>query len=170
MPQLASPPRLMLPTIAVRESWLAAERAARAADGGPTDVLEQAEADFAGFVAPRQGTRILWEVPCSVWWYISGTEYVGEIVVRHKLTPALERIGGHIGYEIAPAWRRQGHATAMLAAGLVESRRLGLGKVLLTCDADNEGSRRVILANGGVPDGRIEHEDRFWITLPGQQA
>jgi predicted acetyltransferase len=53
----------------------------------------------------------------------------------------------------------------MLAAGLVECTRLGLSRVLLTCAADNEASRRVILANGGVPDGRIRGEDRFWITL-----
>jgi predicted acetyltransferase len=42
--------------------------------------------------------------------------------------------------------------------------------VLLTCDADNEPSRRVILANGGVPDGRSGHEDRFWIGVPASPA
>jgi RimJ/RimL family protein N-acetyltransferase len=53
----------------------------------------------------------------------------------------------------------------MLAAGLAEARHLGLDRVLLTCDVDNEPSRRVILANGGVPDGRSGHDDRFWIDL-----
>jgi predicted acetyltransferase len=53
----------------------------------------------------------------------------------------------------------------MLAAGLAECRRLGLSEVLLTCDAQSEPSRKVILANGGVPDGRKQGEDRFWITL-----
>lgn len=52
----------------------------------------------------------------------------------------------------------------MLAAGLDECRRLGLDRVLLTCDEDNEPSRRVILANGGIPDGNTRGEDRFWIT------
>jgi predicted acetyltransferase len=51
----------------------------------------------------------------------------------------------------------------MLAAGLAECRRLGIDRVLLTCDADNEPSRRVILSNGGVPDGRTGGELRFWI-------
>jgi predicted acetyltransferase len=74
-------------------------------------------------------------------------------------------VGGHIGYHVVAPWRRQGHATRMLAAGLHECRRLGLRKVLVTCDADNEWSRRVILANGGVDDGRINGEDRFWIDL-----
>jgi len=53
----------------------------------------------------------------------------------------------------------------MLAAGLAECQRLGLRRVLLTCDTGNEASRRVILANGGVPDGRARGEDRFWIAV-----
>jgi predicted acetyltransferase len=39
--------------------------------------------------------------------------------------------------------------------------------VLLTCAVDNEPSRRVILANGGVPDGQAGGEDRFWISIDG---
>jgi predicted acetyltransferase len=65
---------------------------------------------------------------------------------------------------VAP-WRRQGHATRMLAAGLAHCRELRLDRVLLTCAADNEPSRRVILANGGVPAGQAGGEDRFWINL-----
>jgi predicted acetyltransferase len=53
----------------------------------------------------------------------------------------------------------------MLAAGLAQCRQLGLDRVLLTCAADNEASRRVILANGGVPDGWRAGEDRFRINL-----
>jgi predicted acetyltransferase len=90
---------------------------------------------------------------------------LGTLVIRHRLTPELAEAGGHVGYHIVPAWRRRGHATRMLAAGLVECRSLGLSRVLLTCDIDNEASHRVILANGGVPDGRARGEDRFWITL-----
>jgi predicted acetyltransferase len=47
----------------------------------------------------------------------------------------------------------------------VECRRLGISRVLLTCDPDNEPSRKVILANGGEPDGQTRGEDRFWIRL-----
>ena len=39
------------------------------------------------------------------------------------------------------------------------------GRVLITCDPGNVASRKVILANGGVPDGQSDGEDRFWITL-----
>lgn len=164
---LTEPPVLTAPTVAVRESWLAGERASQAADGGSTALLEQAIADFAGLVARRQGVLRMWDVPASVFWYVSGEHYLGELVIRHELTPELAVRGGHIGYSIAVGWRRQGHATRMLAAGLAECRRIGLRRVLLTCLADNEPSRRVILANGGVPDGQVDGEDRFWITVPG---
>jgi len=163
--QLTEPPRLQPPTTAVRESWLAAERALVAETGSPTVLLDRGLADFAGLVAERQGTLIMWAVPTTIYWYVSGEHYLGELVIRHELTPALSRSGGHIGYSVAAAWRRQGHATAMLAAALVECRRLGLSRVLITCDPGNVGSRKVILANGGVPDGQSDGEDRFWITL-----
>jgi predicted acetyltransferase len=104
-------------------------------------------------------------VPSTVFWYVSGEYYLGTLVVRHRLTPELHAAGGHVGYHVVAPWRRQGHATRMLAAGLVECRRLGLERVLLTCAVDNEASRRVILSNGGVADGRQQDEDRFWITL-----
>ena len=163
--QLTEPPRLQPPTTAVRESWLAAERAYVAETGASTVLLGRGIADFAGLAAERQGTLTMWAVPTTIYWYVSGEHYLGELVIRHKLTPALSRSGGHIGYSVAAAWRRQGHATAMLAAALVECRRLGLSRVLITCDPGNIGSRKVILANGGVPDGQSDGEDRFWITL-----
>lgn len=164
MRELAEPPRLRPPSTGVRESWLAAERAACAAGGSP-EVLDAALADFDWFVAARQGTLVAWDVPCTFWWWTSGAEYLGELVIRHELTPALLTSGGHLGYEVAAAWRRQGHGTAMLAAGLAECARLGLRRVLLTIDADNVASRRVCLANGGVLEGRVNGEDRYWIAI-----
>ena len=162
---LAETPRLSWPTTLVRDSYLAGERADALASGTPLDSLEQAAGDFDAYVRERRGVRTRWGVPSTVFWYVAGRDYLGTLVVRHQLTPELAQVGGHIGYHVVPPWRRQGHATRMLAAGLNECRALGLGQVLVTCDADNEPSRRVILANGGVPDGRAGHEDRFWIDL-----
>ncbi len=168
--QLTEPPRLQVPTTAVRASWLAAERADRAEEGSSTELLERAEADFGALVAVRQGTPFWWGVPTTILWYISGQHYLGELVIRHGLTPELARSGGHIGYSIAPHWRRQGHGTRMLAAGLAECRKIGLRRVLLTCRFDNEPSRKIILANGGVPDGQADGKDRFWIRLDEHRA
>jgi predicted acetyltransferase len=170
---LTEQPRLQPPTTGVRASWLAAERAECAQAGGSTELLERAAEDFGALVAVRQGTPVWWGVPTTIFWYISGEHYLGELVIRHELTPALAENGGHIGFSVAPQWRRQGHGTRMLAAGLAEGRRLGLRRVLLTCGTGNEPSRRVILANGGIPDGQANGEYRFWIPLepaPEQDA
>jgi predicted acetyltransferase len=162
---LAEPPALVRPTVAVRESFLAGEREDCLDRGLSAGWLRPATQDFEAYVAEQRKVRVRWQVPSTVFWYVSGPHYLGSLVIRHRLTPELAEAGGHVGYHIVPAWRRQGHATRMLADGLVECRRLGLSQVLVTCDIDNEASRRVILANGGVPDGRARGEDRFWITV-----
>ena len=162
---LVEAPRLVWPTVTVRTSYLVGEQADCLLRGTPTDWLGPASEDFAEFVAVRRGVRTRWGVPSTAFWYVSGDYYLGSLVVRHRLTPELAEVGGHVGYHVVAPWRRQGHATRMLAAGLAECRRLGLDRVLLTCDAQNEPSRKVILANGGVPDGHQSGEDRFWITL-----
>lgn len=165
MTHLIEPPRLVWPTATVRESYLAGERADCLAEGRPTDWIGTADDDFDAFVTQRRGPQIRWSVPSTVFWYVSGEHYLGTFVVRHRLTPELAEVGGHVGYHVVTPWRRQGHAKRMLAAGLEECLRLGLGHVLLTCASDNEASRRVIQANGGVHDGQAGGEDRFWITL-----
>jgi RimJ/RimL family protein N-acetyltransferase len=163
---LSEPPRLVWPTTAVRTSYLVGEQADCLLRGMSTDWLGPASDDFDGFVAARRGVLTRLGVPATIFWYVSGEYYLGTLVIRHRLTPELAEAGGHVGYHVVAPWRRQGHATRMLAAGLVECRRLGLDRVLLTCDVDNEPSRRVILSNGGVPDGRMHGEDRFWISTP----
>lgn len=165
MIHLAEEPRLVWPTVTVRVSYLVGEQADCLLRGTPTDWLGPASEDFASFVAERRGVRTRWDVPSTIFWYVSGDYYLGTLVVRHRLTPELDEAGGHIGYHVVAPWRRHGHATRMLAAGLAECRRLGLDRVLLTTDPDNEPSQKVILANGGVPDRRKRDEDRFWISI-----
>lgn len=163
MPELQEPAVLVQPTTAVRESYLAGEKADCLARDTPLDWIAAAAADFEAFVAERRGIRIRWEVPSTIYWYVSARHYLGTLVLRHRLTDELAEVGGHIGYHVVAPWQRQGHATRMLAAGLAEARSLGLERVLLTCAASNEPSRRVILANGGIFEDRRRGEDRFWI-------
>lgn len=163
---LPEPPRLVWPTTAVRTSYLTGEQANALATGAGTDWLGPASEDFDAFVAERRGVRVRWDVPSTLFWYVAGEHYLGSLVVRHELTDDLAEAGGHIGYHVVPPWQRQGHATRMLAAGLDQCRTLGLDRVLLTCLPDNEPSKKVILANGGRPDGHRRGEDRFWITVP----
>jgi predicted acetyltransferase len=71
--------------------------------------------------------------------------------------------GGHIGYDIRPSARRRGHATAMLAEALPVAAKLGIDRVLVTCDDDNVGSRKVIEANGGVFEDQRREKLRYWV-------
>lgn len=163
---LRDPPRLMWPTSAVRISYLVGEQADCLLRGTDTEWLSSASEDFESFVAARRGVRERWGVPSTVFWYVSGEFYLGTLVIRHELNGELaDEDGGHIGYHVVAPWRRQGHATRMLAAGLNKCRELGLARVLLCCAPENEASRRVILNNAGQPDGHRHGEDRFWITL-----
>jgi predicted acetyltransferase len=158
-------PELVRPTTAVRGSYLAGERAMAAEEGEEPYWLPEAAADFAAFVAERAVTRRLREVPATELWFVDGPGYLGTVMVRHKLTAALRRQGGHIGYHVVPGHRRRGHATAMLAAACAFCRADGMTKVLLTCAEGNVGSRRVIEASGGDLEQVRLGTCRYWIRL-----
>jgi predicted acetyltransferase len=108
---LIHPPRLVWPTTAVRDSYLAGERADWLASGTPADrleVLDAAGEDFDAFVAQRRGVHIRWDVPSTIYWYVSGEYYIGTLVVRHRLTPELAEAGGHVGYHVVAPWQPRG--------------------------------------------------------------
>lgn len=100
----------------------------------------------------------------TLWWVDEDEdEYLGRLSIRHELTDWLREFGGHIGYVVRPSARRRGNAGAMLAAALPIALDLGIDPALLTCDADNAGSRRVIESNGGVFEDKREDKLRFWV-------
>lgn len=113
-------------------------------------------------------------VPATYFWMVDEGEFLGEISVRHKLTEALQRFGGHIGYGVRYSKWNQGIGTEMLKRTLPYARDvLHLDKVLLTCNDDNYGSIHVIEKNGGILWDKIEHvidgdkrlTRRYWIIL-----
>ncbi|AGL17530.1 GNAT family N-acetyltransferase [Actinoplanes sp. N902-109] len=104
-------------------------------------------------------------VPGTSLWWIDGTEYLGRLTVRHRLTAGLLEYGGHIGYDVRPSARRHGHATAMLAAARPVAAGLGIDPALVTCDVDNIGSRKVIEANGGRFEDQRGVKLRFWVPM-----
>jgi predicted acetyltransferase len=162
--------QLVPPTTVVRDSYLAGETEAAIEEGLPTDWLQEAGADFAGFVERRRTVHKLWGVPVTELWFVDGTDYLGTVIIRHRLTPALERAGGHVGYHVVPSHRRRGHATQMLAQAKLVCRELGLSQMLVTCPEDNLGSRRVIEANGGTLDRIVDGEALYWLVTSQQGA
>lgn len=133
--------------------------------------------DFGAFVAglersSRGGGGPPGFVPQSTFWLVrDGSEVVGVSNLRHGLTDALRREGGHIGYGVRPSARGLGFGTAILRLTLLRAAELGLDRVLLTCAKANLRSARVIVRNGGV----LESEEpiperggivqRYWISL-----
>lgn len=169
---------LVPPTPDVRDSFIAAVSEFRAEGCDERTLVDRnldaydrwdTPAGFDAFVAATRARacentpRPAGIVPQTTLWWTRGTEYYGRLDIRHYLTPALLEVGGHIGYAVRPSARRQGHATAMLAASLPIARQLGIDSALITCDADNTGSRRVIENNGGVLEDHRGAKLRFWV-------
>ena len=80
---------------------------------------------------------------------------LGAVNILHYLNDSLLKEGGHIGDGIRPSERRKGYATKMIRPALAECKKLGIGRVLITCDKDNIGSARSIVKNGGVLENEI---------------
>lgn len=131
------------------------------------------ESGCAAFVAMTEltapadldGTR----VASSYFWITAAgggpeDEVVGFLNLRHALNDFLLEQGGHIGYSVRPSARRQGHASAALGLAVREAARLGIDRVLVTCDEGNEPSRRTIESNGGVLEDVRAGRRRYWIS------
>ena len=111
-------------------------------------------------------------VPDSVFFLLDEERdrLLGAVDIRHYLNDVLLREGGHIGDGIRPTERHKGYATEMIRLALDECRKLGIRRVLMTCDRDNIGSARSIVKNGGVLENEIVNsegvvEQRYWIDL-----
>lgn len=105
---------------------------------------------------------------CTYRWLVQGEEYLGSILLRHTLTPALTHRGGHIGYGVRPSARRRGLASWGLRQILPIARNHNLDRVLATCYEDNTASWRTIESCGGVLED-VRTNDygrqyrRYWI-------
>ena len=171
-------PELVLPTVAVHASFLAAMDEF-VAEGAKDSQTAAWIGDWAGrwrdpsafeaFVEEVRADSIenrprpARYVPCTTVWWIDGEDYLGRLAIRHRLNDFLLDVGGHIGYDVRPSARRQGHATAMLRAALPWAKGLGIDPALITCDDDNVGSIRVIEAAGGELEDVRGTKRRYWV-------
>ena len=164
MPQLVVPRPSVAPSVreaARGEGW--DEHPAYAGVGAMTDTQLAAWVESLIADARPHAPRPAGLVPATNLWWVDGDTYLGRVQVRHRLTPHLREVDGHVGYHVVAAHRRRGHATAMLAAALPVAAELGLDCVLITCDADNAASRRTIEANGGLFADQRGVKLRYWV-------
>ncbi|MFF7291260.1 GNAT family N-acetyltransferase [Microbacterium sp. NPDC008134] len=118
-------------------------------------------------IAPPAG-----RVHNDLYWVVDGAKVVGFLSFRHTLNDWLAEAGGHIGYSVRASRRRQGIASAALRLGLDRAREIGLQRVMITCDVDNEGSYRTVESAGGVLQDVSDQSERgmgmlrrYWIEL-----
>ena len=111
----------------------------------------------------REGITDGWKVPTTTYWlYADGTP-VGFGKLRHCLTDALQKAGGHIGYAIAPAYRGKGYGKELLRLLLRKANEMGIEKALVTIHLDNAASQAVAFSNGGVITDRTDERVLIWI-------
>ena len=166
MPEGAGLLRLVAPTLDRLPGYAAA-----LAEGWSPDTTQDVSAaqlaaigrDPAAFLAEltrqdgmftQASGRQVPRLPSRTFWLDDG-EFCGmtnlRFVARSDLLP--DYVSGHIGYAVVPWKRRRGYATRGLALMLPVAREAGLSRIEITCDEDNEPSRRVIEKNGGMLTG-----------------
>ena len=171
--------QLVDPFVGAKDSYrsLLAEFASRGEEPVPYTLgypHENFPALVARLLAEREGIGLPegW-ARNSTFWLMEGDAVVGVSNLRHRLTPDLSVVGGHIGYGIRPSARGRGHAKVLLRLTLMEASTLDIDRALLTCAKDNLASAAVIVANGGVlkdeafVDSVARVVQRYWVPTRG---
>lgn len=111
-------------------------------------------------------------VPSYDYFAVDEDKFIGVVHIRIRLTDNLLKYGGHIGYAVNPKYWKMGYGKQILKLALQQHKDLiEENKILITCDDDNIGSYKIIEANGGQLENKIENEDcgekfltrRYWI-------
>ena len=164
------------PSVQYKDSYLAAVRELQGEGKRLDDNIRFLSENFAAFVQrsldQRDPTKSgSGRVPNADFWLIDHGEFVGRLNLRYKLDADLLKFGGHIGYEVRPSRRKQGYGTYMLHLGLEKAKAAGIHNVLVTCDENNIGSKKIIEYNGGQLenaihiDGSAVKKLRYWIHV-----
>lgn len=159
---------LVTPSEAYRGSFLAAQREL----GAEAKVVDDAAfaAMLVDIAAARTRAVTPTRVPSTTLWLVepAADAFIGRISIRHVLSASLRVLGGHIGYDVRPSRRGQGHAVTMLRLALPHARALGVDPAMLTCDAANVPSWRTIERCGGTRTEEFVHDGiaRYRYSLP----
>lgn len=143
------------------------------ANHSPSAIFRNDETDFEAYIhqLEHHQTTDQYVKDCVLFCYHEKDDaLIGAVNIRMELNEGLLYDGGHIGDGIRPSYRRKGYGTQMVHLALQECRRLGMKKVLMCCDHNNEASRATIVRNGGILENMVVSDDegiteRYWIHL-----
>ena len=79
-----------------------------------------------------------------------GSNIIGFLEIRLKLSEEMRMIYGDIGYGVRPKERRKGYASAMLKDSIYFCRFYGMKDIIIGCFKDNIASAGTIIKSGGV--------------------
>lgn len=172
---------LMLPSTKFKESFIKAVEEYHAVHSDDRrDIyklkIKELQSDFPAYISKllsKSEGKNLPEgyVPQTTYWLVDNDEFIGRVDIRRSLTEHLLKEGGHIGYDIRPSKRKLGYGKKLLELSLPKAKKLGITKVLITCDETNSASKRIIESNGGILENRIKFHKgkspklRYWIPL-----
>ncbi len=94
-------------------------------------------------------------VTTSTYWLVCENNVVGVVRIRHEESGT----AGHIGYDISPLHRNRGYGKLILKLALEKAAELGIEEAILTCNIENEASKKIIEGNGGEYMDEIYDEE-----------
>jgi len=104
-------------------------------------------------------------VPQTIYWLYINDKPVAYGKLRHHLNEKLMEYGGHIGYIVRPSERSKGFGTLFLRELIKAAKSKGISRLLLTCNEDNQRSRKVIESNHGKIETLNNGICRYWIEI-----
>lgn len=117
------------------------------------------------------------EVPSTIYLTIrkSDNRIVGHIQINHYLNENLLHCGGHIVSIIRPSEIEKCYLAEQIRLGLKKCKELGIGRVLINTNKNNNTKIKAIIDNGGIFENEInmpngEINQRYWITLKKRYA
>lgn len=108
-------------------------------------------------------------VPQTFYWLKSSEgDILGAASIRHYLNKSNIIDGGHVAYGIAPEYRGRGYGNEVLRLVIEKMIEMKIYRILITCNADNIASQKIIIYNGGVLENQMIDEEgilvnRYWI-------
>lgn len=111
----------------------------------PDEFLKWKDSIFQEYENNEQGKNLpKGFVPNTTFWVIDNDTYVGSINIRLEPSKQLYEYGGTCGFVIISSYRGKGNGIKVAKLALNKIKQLKISPILLTCEEDNEPSKRTL--------------------------